>query len=221
MRAEQFEAVSSEKAARLESCPSYSFDADFLRWMLSDGAGAVFITRVPPPERLSLRIDWIEHISFAGELETCMYSGALKNDDGSISGWRSLDGTAGSGSFLIRQDVKLLNREIVSTIVNRALARTIAKYSLSPGMIDWFLPHYSSEYFSPLLHERMGEIGFSIPQERWFTNLHTKGNTGAASIYIMLEELFHSGRFSKGETILCMIPESGRFSAAYMLLTVV
>jgi 3-oxoacyl-[acyl-carrier-protein] synthase-3 len=67
----------------------------------------------------------------------------------------------------------------------------------------------------------MGEIGFSIPFERWFTNLATKGNTGSASIYIMLEELFHSGRLTRGETILCMIPESGRFSVAYMFLTVV
>lgn len=221
MRAELFDAVTPEKAARVESCPSYSFDADFLRWMLSDGAGAAFISRTPSPERLSLRIDWIEHLSFAGELETCMYSGAVKNDDGSITGWRSLDGAAGSGSFLIRQDVKLLNREIITTIVNRTLTRTVVKYGLSPGQIDWFLPHYSSEYFRQPLHERMGEIGFSIPYQKWFTNLHTKGNTGAASIYIMLEELFHSGRISKGETILCMIPESGRFSVAYMLLTVV
>lgn len=221
MRAELFDAVTPEKAARVESCPSYSFDADFLRWMLSDGAGAAFISRTPSPERLSLRIDWIEHLSFAGELETCMYSGAVKNDDGSITGWRSLDGAAASGSFLIKQDVKLLNREIINTIVNRTLTRTVAKYGLSPEQIDWFLPHYSSEYFRQPLHERMVEIGFSIPSQKWFTNLHTKGNTGAASIYIMLEELFHSGRISKGETILCMIPESGRFSAAYMLLTVV
>ena len=67
----------------------------------------------------------------------------------------------------------------------------------------------------------MGEIGFSIPQERWFSNLATKGNTGSASIYIMLEELFHSGRLTEGDAILCMIPESGRFSVAYMLLKVV
>jgi 3-oxoacyl-[acyl-carrier-protein] synthase-3 len=97
----------------------------------------------------------------------------------------------------------------------------VAKHSLSPGQINWFLPHYSSDYFRLPLHDRMGEIGFSIPQERWFSNLATKGNTGSASIYIMLEELFLSDRLTLGDTILCMIPESGRFSVAYMLLTVV
>jgi 3-oxoacyl-[acyl-carrier-protein] synthase-3 len=37
----------------------------------------------------------------------------------------------------------------------------------------------------------------------------------------MLEELFHSGRLKKGQHILVMVPESARFSYAYMYLTVV
>lgn len=221
MRADLFNEVTPERADQLESSPAISFDADFLRWMLSDGAGAMFLSADPSPERLSLKIEWIEHLSFAGELETCMYSGAVKNEDSSITGWRSLSGAAGAESFLVKQDVKLLNREIISTIVNRTLTRLVAKHGLSPDQMDWFLPHYSSDYFRQSLHDRMGEIGFSIPQERWFTNLPTKGNTGSASIYIMLEELFHSGRLKRGDTVLCMIPESGRFSVAYMLLSAV
>ncbi|MCG6535351.1 MAG: hypothetical protein L7F78_11820, partial [Syntrophales bacterium LBB04] len=57
--------------------------------------------------------------------------------------------------------------------------------------------------------------------EKWFTILAWKGNTGSASIYIILEELFHSDRLQKGQRLLCLIPESGRFSIAYMMLTVV
>jgi len=221
MRSELFEAVSPEREAELESCPSISFDADFLRWMLSDGAAAAYVSKAPSPERLSLKIEWIEHLSFAGELETCMYSGAVKNEDGSITGWRALDEGTAAAAFLVKQDVKLLNREIISTIVNRTLTRVIAKYGISSEQVDWFLPHYSSAYFRQSLHDRMGEIGFAIPFERWFSNLVTKGNTGSASIYIMLEELLHSDRLNRGDTILCMIPESGRFSVAYMFLTVV
>jgi 3-oxoacyl-[acyl-carrier-protein] synthase-3 len=219
MRGELFDAVTPERADQLEAFPGISFDADFLRWMLSDGAGAVFISGAPSPERVSLKIDWIEYLSYAGELETCMYSGSEKNEDGSITGWRALDWPDSTLSLLVKQDVKLLNQEIITTIVNRVLTRVIAKHSLTPDQITWHLPHYSSDYFRLRLHDRMGEIGFSIPMERWFSNLATKGNTGSASIYIMLEELFHSGRLNRGDTILCMIPESGRFSVAYMLLT--
>jgi 3-oxoacyl-[acyl-carrier-protein] synthase-3 len=67
----------------------------------------------------------------------------------------------------------------------------------------------------------MTAIGFQIPYDKWFTNLITKGNTGSASIFVIMEELFHSGKLRTGQKMLCFIPESGRFSMAYMMLTVV
>ena len=224
MRARLCGAVDKRKAVQLEKQPALAFDADFLRWMLSDGAGAAFLSNRPAEDGLSLRIDWIDLLSFAHELETCMYAGATKREDGSLRGWRehgSLSQALETGSFLVKQDVKLLNREIITTAVERTLPRLIAKHQLQADRFDWFLPHYSSNYFRAALHDHMTQIGFGIPFERWFTNLTQKGNTGSASIYIILEELFHSRRLKKGEKLLCFIPESGRFSMCYMQLTVV
>ena len=224
IRAGMFRHVPPESETALEARPILAFRADFLRWMLSDGAGAAFLSATPAAGRTSLRIDWIEHLSFANEMETCMYCGAVKNEDGGLTGWRSCNSpqeAVSSNAFLIQQDVNLLNREIITTAVDRALTRVIGKHGLVPADVDWFLPHYSSDFFREPLRRRMEEIGFAIPRERWFSNLATKGNTGSASIFIMLEELFHSGRLRPGERLLCMIPESGRFSMAYMLLTVV
>jgi 3-oxoacyl-[acyl-carrier-protein] synthase-3 len=101
------------------------------------------------------------------------------------------------------------------------LAQTIRKKNLKADEVDWFLPHYSSGFFREKLFSAMEEIDFNIPYEKWFTNLSYKGNTGSASIYVILEELFHSGKLKEGQKLLCFIPESGRFSIAYMLLSVV
>ncbi len=90
-----------------------------------------------------------------------------------------------------------------------------------PEEIDWFLPHYSSDYFRDEVYKKMLQAGCNIPQDKWFTNLSYKGNTGSASIYIILEELFNSNRIKKGDKLLCYIPESGRFSTAFMLLEAV
>jgi 3-oxoacyl-[acyl-carrier-protein] synthase III len=38
---------------------------------------------------------------------------------------------------------------------------------------------------------------------------------------LMLEELFHSGKLQPGQTVFCFVPESGRFTTAYIKLTVV
>ena len=64
-------------------------------------------------------------------------------------------------------------------------------------------------------------IGFDIPQEKLFTNLHSKGNTGSASIYIILEEFMRTFPIEHGQKILCYVPESGRFSTCFMLLEAV
>ncbi len=203
---------------------AFSFEAEFLRWMLSDGAGAVLIEKKPAPDHHSLRIDWIEIISHAHCLETCMYAGAMKQQDGSLRGWRDyvVDGAVPRlDVFTVKQDARLLNLEVIRTLAGKSLPAVAAKHGLKSADIDWFLPHYSSQYFREPLLQQLQELGFSIPEDRWFTNLASKGNTGSASFYIMLEELFSSGRLQKGERILCCIPESGRFSVGWILLTVV
>ncbi|MDN3517110.1 beta-ketoacyl-ACP synthase III [Aquisalimonas lutea] len=213
-----------EDAEALERRPELAFDRDFLRWMLSDGAGALLVEGTPARRGLSLRIDWIECLSYAGELEPCMYAGAHKGADGRLTGWReygSLQAAAADGAFSIKQDVKLLNEQIVRYTVGEGLSEVRRRRSLQPDEVDHFLPHYSSEYFRDRVAAELERIGFPIPAERWFTNLRERGNTGAASIYLMLEELFHGGTLQPGQRILCFVPESGRFSTAYMLLTVV
>nr|WP_320050826.1 beta-ketoacyl-ACP synthase III [uncultured Desulfuromonas sp.] len=223
MRASLCGQISRERAEELQNQPVLSFDADFLRWMLSDGAGAAKISPTPNSQGISLKVEWIDQRSSAHLFEPCMYAGAIKEADGQLRGWRefdTLEQAVNSHAFLIKQDVKLLNEEIIPTAVDRTLLPIAEQRGLTPESIDWFLPHYSSDYFRERLYDRLVEKGFAIPYERWFTNLATKGNTGAASIYIILDELFHSGQLKKGQRLLCFIPESGRFSVCYMLLTV-
>ena len=59
-----------------------------------------------------------------------------------------------------------------------------------------------------------------IPEEKWFTTLPTTGNTGSASIWIMLDALMKQRPVKAGERILCIVPESGWASVGYMMLEV-
>jgi 3-oxoacyl-[acyl-carrier-protein] synthase-3 len=222
MLARNFDAEYESRVEQLQSQPEIAFEKDFLRWMLSDGAGAVWLQGQPNARGLSLRIDWIDVLSFADSMPPCMYAGA-EMQDGRLQGWSRFDGEARNrlSVMAIKQDVKLLNENIVKITVEETLKRIMARRELRVADIDYFLPHYSSEYFRERLAEGLANIDLPIPQERWFTNLTSKGNTGAASIFIMLEELFASGRLRSGQRLLCYVPESGRFSSAFMQLTVV
>ena len=221
MRARNFE-METEKLHLLDQHPILAFEKDFLRWMLSDGAGAALLQNKPKPDGHSLRIEWIDSISFANQLETCMYAGGEKLEDGKIKSWKEFDpeDITGKSLFFLRQDVKLLGEHIYQ-MSNIFLSDIVKRRNLDLNEIDYFLPHISSEYFRNRIDADSKEKGVHIPQEKWFTNLVRLGNVGSASIYFMLEELFHSGSLKKGQKILMGIPESARFSYVYGLLTVV
>ncbi|MGE8496656.1 MAG: beta-ketoacyl-ACP synthase III [Pseudomonas sp.] len=222
MQARNFDAEYESRVEELESHPEIAFEKDFLRWMLSDGAGAVLLQNQPNASGLSLRIDWLDILSFADQMPACMYAGA-DMENGSLRGWSRYDADerAKQSVMAIKQNVKLLNENIVKYTVEEALRRIMARRELRVADIDWFLPHYSSEFFREPLAAGLANVDLPIPMDRWFTNLTSKGNTGAASIFIILDELFNGGRLHKGQRLLCYVPESGRFSSAFMHLTVV
>jgi len=224
MRARNFEPEIESRLNDLEKRPELAFEKDFLRWMLSDGAGAVLIGSEPNSGRLSLRIDWVESQSYAGEMPVCMYSGAIKEEDGALIGWgvpNDPQVLLRESFFAVKQDARLLNENILPITVGRSLPSVVAKHKLAPQDISWFLPHYSSEYFRPKVFEAMKAVGFEIPNERWFSNLTQKGNVGSAAIYLILEEMFYSGRLKAGDRVLCYVPESARFAVTWIHLTVV
>jgi len=203
--------------------PTLAFDTDFLRWMLSDGAGAALLSNSPNPSGISLKVDWIDQLSYAGELDTCMYGGGIKNRNGGVSGWRVVENITSPDEkclMAVKQDIRNLEENIVCTM-QRALKTCMDRHGFHARDVDWFLPHYSSAVFRDKFYTGMVEVGCEIPYGRWFTNLTEKGNTGSAAIYIILEELFSSGRLKPGQRLLCFIPESGRFSHCFMHLTVV
>ena len=72
------------------------------------------------------------------------------------------------------------------------------------------------ECFELVLELSLEAVSLPIPRERWFSNLASKGNTGSASPYIMLDELFRSGRIQPGHKLLMFVPESGRFSSGFI-----
>jgi 3-oxoacyl-[acyl-carrier-protein] synthase III len=221
MRAHNFTAETDAQIADLETRLELAFEKDFLRWMLSDGAGAVLLEPEPRPGHTSLRIDWIDLVSYAGEIETCMYAGGVKQADGSIKGWSTIPSNERERDSVmaVKQDVKLLNENIVRYSVEKPLGSLVERRRIKPSDYAYFLPHYSSGFFRDRIYDGMKRIGFDIPQERWYTNLTVRGNSGSASIYIIIDELRRSGKLSAGDKLLCYVPESGRFAAGYMQLT--
>lgn len=194
-------------------------DAEFLRWTLSDGAGAAVLESRPNERGLSLRIDWIDLKSYADTHDTCMWGGASRDRAMPWSNYPSLEEARRAGAFLLQQDLASLDA-IVPLGVRRYF-ELIEEGKLDPHAVDFALYHFSTDHFRKKLIEASRASGAPFDPAKLFTNLYERGNTGSASIFVMLDELFKSGRLKPGQRILCMVPESGRFIISFMHLTVV
>jgi 3-oxoacyl-[acyl-carrier-protein] synthase-3 len=200
---------------------SLGFDVEFLRWMLSDGAGAAVLRSAPDVAGPCLEVEWIELKSCANRFAPCMYVGPEKNG-GPLASWLdypTFQAAADAGAINLRQDVRMLD-DVIGQSVQGAV-ELVERGRLNPNSVDWMVVHYSSQVFREKAYDMACRSGFELPPERWFTNLATKGNVGSASIFVLLEELLYSGRLEPGQRIFCIVPESGRFLFGYMLLRVV
>lgn len=213
--------IEYEKCCNLGVEPYMALEKDFLRFMLSDGASAVFLQDTPDAKQ-SLKIEWIEMISYANESPTCMFAGAEKREDGELKGWKEFtcQDLIDKSLLVVKQDIKLLGRKLLPHWVDH-IEESLAKHSLSLDDITYVIPHASSMViYNNLIKEIKGrEIQFD--ESRWYTNLTQVGNIGSAAIFSALDTFQSTHDLKPGETILLLVPESGRFSFGSVLLTVV
>ena len=209
-----------EHTAPVQAVGRIPLEADFLRFTLSDGAGAAVLERRPNTRQPSLKMRWVDLRSYADRFETCMLGGGVRNGE-SIKPWGDFSSpqeAAEAGAFMLTQDFELMKR-MIPVWVSHYLD-LIDQGKIIINEIDHVCSHYSSHSLREEAMQLMEKSGAMIDEKRWFTNLYTKGNTGAASIFVMLDELYRSGNLKDGERILCHVPESGRAMNGFMLLEV-
>lgn len=222
-------AVASEMPSRLFKRSRFAargyetdFDSHFLRWMLSDGAGALLLSDGTPGlagnPGFRLRLKWVHQRAFSGDYPVCMQLGLTEDRARGHLDYGSWAEAEAAGALSLRQDIRLLPH--LFDIGIHEYAALVQDGWVDPKRVDHFLCHYSSEKFIPVVEDLMTKADLAIPRERWWSNLAWRGNTGAASILIMLSEFLHTKALKPGEQIFCYVPESGRFMAAYMLLEV-
>lgn len=197
-------------------------EADFLRFTLSDGAGAVVMEPSPRPAGLSLRIDWIDLTSLAGRFDPCMWAGSTFADRGDMKTAWSHAGPVpahAAGAVALVQDFELLKIVIRAWI--GVWLEKVDQGRIKPDKVDHLLCHYSARSLREEIVSVLRSTAAMIPEEKWFSNLATVGNIGAASIWVMLDEFMRSGRARKGEKVLLIVPESGRAMVGFMMCEVV
>lgn len=197
-------------------------EADYLRFTLSDGAGAVIMEPRAKPGGASLKVRFIDIVSMADAYDPCMWAGAPVESRADLkSAWSHMGPQAAfaAGGIALLQDFELLKRVIRGWV--GCWLQKVDQGRIVPAEVDHLLFHYSAKSLREEVASLLRDTDGMIPEEKWFSVLTEKGNTGSASIWVMLDSLMASGRVKKGERVLCVVPESGRALIGFMMLEAV
>jgi 3-oxoacyl-[acyl-carrier-protein] synthase-3 len=175
------------------------FMSVFLRFMLSDGAGSFLFQDKPSASGLSLKVDWTHSMSFAHSTELCMKMEA--------------------STALLSQDVSILSRHLFRS-AREFLNDAMNKHGETLDRYHVVLPHLSSFFFRRRM-ERVMREHLHNPENKlaYWTNLATAGNTGSASIYLILDHYLREHQIDSGDRILLFVPESGQFNYVMVSMT--
>lgn len=195
-------------------------EADFLRFTLSDGAGAIVIES--KPRAGALRINLIDVVSLASRFDPCMWAGATIDMRGDMkTSWANAGPIEAhrAGAIALLQDFELLKRVIRAWI--GVYLQKVDEGRIAPAEIDHCLVHYSAKSLRAEIVGLLEDTAGMVPEEKWFSVLRETGNVGSASIWVMLEALMRTGEVKRGQKLLCVVPESGRALVGFMVLEAV
>lgn len=176
------------------------FMSVFLRFMLSDGAGAFLLESQPKVNGISFNVDWTHSRSYAHEAPLCM---KLENQGVRLS-----------------QDISILSKYLFP-LAKKFSAEVMQRHNEDLADYKMILPHLSSFFFRKKMERVMQQFSSSEEPVPYWTNLATAGNTGSASIYIMLDSYLREHEVNDGDRLMLFIPESGQFNFVMVSLTAV
>jgi 3-oxoacyl-[acyl-carrier-protein] synthase III len=200
LKSSAFREVRDTEVMQRDLKRSQWFMSVFLRFMLSDGAGAWLLESQPQAARPSFQINWTHSRSYANEAPLCMH---YDNRHARLS-----------------QNVDILSRYLF-VCARKFVAECFEQHREDVDDYQVVLPHLSSFFFRSKMERLMKEFCHDKKTPvKWWTNLATAGNTGAASIFVMLDEYARTQTLNDGQRILLFIPESGQFNFVMISLSV-
>jgi 3-oxoacyl-[acyl-carrier-protein] synthase-3 len=95
---------------------------------------------------------------------------------------------------------KMKGNEVFKVAVRmfaESTTRLLERHGLKARDVDLFIPHQANLRIIEAAAKRV-----DLPMERVFTNVDRYGNTGAASVYVALDEAVSAGRLHRGDLVL-------------------
>ncbi len=171
-----------------------------LRWVVSDGAGAVALEQAENDCGLMV---WLESVGYKKRPGMSLALGAAYPD---------LSGGYARGDHHIRQEDRYVLKEGLSLAIS-AVRRMLDELEIEPSAIAHFLPAVSSLQVARHLQEVI-EAECNIAPDVWRMNFTRVGYLGGVGCFVILDELIRAKRIRRGELVCAFAEESSKWMCA-------
>jgi 3-oxoacyl-[acyl-carrier-protein] synthase-3 len=171
-----------------------------LRWLLSDGAGAVALEAGTPDIALQV---WTESRGAGRAPGMELKLGAAVPD---------MAQAFERGLQHVTQHARTLRETAIPESV-AALEQMLRRFDIAPESIDHFIPEVPTMRFATAGRDLLATT-LGLPASAWRLDLPTIGNVGGATFPITLDRLVRSDQVSPGDLIVSFAEESSKWMFA-------
>ena len=206
------------------ACSGFIYALETAAGFFARGAGRILVIGA---ERLTRMVDWSDRstaVIFAdgagamvlGEGDSFLSSILCAKGDENVLG---IPNPSGSSPFYENESAKpyiYMNGQETFKFAVKAMCANLAEVVENAGLameeIAWIIPHQANARIIDAAAKKLG-----VPAERCCKNIERVGNTSAASIPILADELCRSGKLRKGDKIAMCSFGAGLTSAACVI----
>ena len=203
---------SSELRAEYYNQPIVKKEELFLRYFLSDGAGAVVLKAEDNfKEGLHLKSVYME--SVGGKKPSAMKNLRpaywMNPKEEFELGYHHL-------SQMFQDELRKNFHEADGTVFFNGLRRYLQKYPVDLSKLKYFQVNFPSKHISEMIIEECEAIGIS--KDKLYTKLSNLGYPGPPMAFICLDHIFRNETLSEGDLVLSFVSEVSKFMQAGYLM---
>lgn len=199
---------SSELRAEYLNQPIAKKEELFLRYFLSDGAGALVLKATDKNEPgLYLTNTYTE--SIGGKKPAAMRNLRpaywMNPKEEFKLGYHHL-------AQLFNEQLREHFNEPDGSVFYKGLKRMIEKYSIDLDKIHYFQVNFPSKHISEIVMDECEMLG--IPRQTWYSKMATMGYVGPPMAFICLDHILRNELLNNGDLILSFVTEVSKFMQA-------
>lgn len=196
---------SSELRAEYYNQAIVTKESLFLRYFLSDGAGALFFEAADDKTGgLYLQNAYIE--SIGGKKPSAM-------NNGRPAYWMNPREEFEQGRHhlnqLFQEELRKHFHDPDGTVFYKGLKRMIEKYNIDITKLRYFQVNFPSRHISDLIIEECEQLG--IPRKTLYTRMSSMGYAGPPMAYICIDKIKKEEPLKSGDLVLSFVTEVSKF----------